>query len=373
MSESSTLSVQVRRIFFVVCAAALLIVQRPSLAQPPSAAQIEAARAYNEAAGGQTFIVAYNGVTIAESYANGGSVNRRQLLASATKGLTGMIGAMAASDGIINLDEPVAVNALTEWQGDPLKSRITYRHLLTMSSGLRELNNVGNWTDYLAAPVDYPGGSTFVYSGDPNIFGLALERRLGGESVVSYMNRRLFTPLGMSSIQWSPGSFTDGHPNLSGGAFLTARDWAKYGKFILQMHTGEWTGPNLVSQENFDKVFQGNPSHPAYGFYWWLKNEVSPELAAIIDANNNDQFTRQIAPLINDPIIPDDFLMAAGAYEQRLYVIPSLDLFVLRNGPTSAAGRFVDTEFLNLLLAVPSPGAAALLGPAGLLATRRRR
>ena len=330
--------------------AAVTISSATSLATPPTPAQIEAARNYNAAAGGQTYIVMYDGQIIAESYANGGSVSRRQLLASATKGLTGMVGAMAASDGIINLDEPVALNAITEWQGDPQKSLITYRHLLTMSSGLRELNNLTSWTDYLAAPVDYPAGTVFVYSGDPNIFGLALQRRLGGESVEAYMNRRLFTPLGMTSIRWSSGSFTDGNPNLSGGAFVTAVDWAKFGKFVLQMKTGDWTGPSLVSQPYFDQLFQSNPSHPAYGFYWWLNQEVAPPLATIIDANNQNQYRNQIEPIVNNPRVPEDFVMAAGAYEQRLYVIASMNLVVIRNGPQAAAGQFDDSDFLDLLL-----------------------
>jgi CubicO group peptidase (beta-lactamase class C family) len=59
--------------------------------------------------------------------------------------------------------------------------------------------------------VQHLAGSTFVYSGDPNIFGLALERRLGGESVQAYFDRRLFRPLGISSIRWAT-NFSDGRP-----------------------------------------------------------------------------------------------------------------------------------------------------------------
>jgi polyhydroxybutyrate depolymerase len=128
----------------------------------PSASALQAAREYNLSVGGQTLIVMHNGAVIEESYGNGGSADRIQLLASATKGFTGMLGAIAASEGVIELDEPVAQRALTEWQGDTRKSRITYRHLLTMTSGLEELNDLRGWLDYLPARAINEPGSTFI-------------------------------------------------------------------------------------------------------------------------------------------------------------------------------------------------------------------
>jgi hypothetical protein len=98
-----------------------------------------------------------------------------------------------------------------------------------------------------------------------------------------------------------------------------------------------------------------NVAHPSYGLYWWLNVPVQPALAALIDANNNNQYSNQIEQIVSNPRIPDDFVMAAGAYEQRLYVIPSLNLVAIRNGPQSAAGQFDDSEFLNLLLPLSAP------------------
>ena len=320
----------------------------PTTAAAPSAAALKAARDYNFATGGQTLIVMHRGQVIDEAYANGGTVDRIQLLASATKGFTGLLGAIAAADGLFTLDEPVAQRALTEWQGDPRKSRITYRHLLTMTSGLKELNDLAGWNDYLRAVSDHEPGSTFVYSGDPNIFGLALERRLGGETVVDYFSRKLLQPLGITSLRWG-SNFQDGRPQLSGGAYVTARDWIKFGEFIRRTQEGTWIGPQLLPRSLFDQVFAGNTAHPAYGFYWWLKRPVTTSLAATIDANNKNQFTRQIKPIIDSPLIPSDFIMAAGAFDQRLYIIPSLGLTVVRNGPTNT-DSFDDMAFLTRLL-----------------------
>ena len=317
-------------------------------AGPPSATALQAARDYNLSVGGQTLIVMHGGVMLEESYGNGGAAERIQLLASATKGFTGMLGAIAASEGLIGLDEPVAQRALTEWQGDARKSRITYRHLLTMTSGLEELNDLNGWLDYLPARAVNEPGSTFIYSGDPNIFGLALERRLGGETVADYFDRKLLRPLGITTLRWGT-NFADGKPQLSGGAYVTARDWVKFGEFIRRSLDGSWNGPALLQRTSFEQVFAGNTAHPAYGFYWWLKRPVPPTLAAAIDAANKNQFTRQIKPIIDDPRIPDDFVMAAGAFDQRLYVIPSRGLTVVRNGP-AGNDAFDDIEFLRRLL-----------------------
>ena len=322
-----------------------------SASAAPSAQALQAAREYNFASGGQTHLVMHEGQVLDEAYANGGAPERVQLLASATKGFTGMVGAIAASDGLFDLDEPVAQRALIEWQGDTAKSRITYRHLLTMSSGLQELNDLSGWLDYLQAPVLNAAGSTFVYSGDPNIFGLALERRLGGETVQAYFDRRLFRPLGMTSMRWAT-NFADGRPQLSGGAYVTARDWAKFGEFIRLTIAGRWTGQSLLSRTHFDQVFAGSAAHPAYGFYWWLKQPVPADLARVIDANNKNQYTREIKPIFDDPRIPADTLMAAGAYDQRLYIIPSRGLTVVRNGPTGS-NAFEDVAFLGWLLGTP--------------------
>ena len=352
VAPNPTTGIQNRDVEFAEIAWDFFAARLPTaVSSAPSAAAIQAAREYNFSVGGQTFIVMHQGQVLEESYANGGAAGKVQLLASATKGFTGMLGAIAAADGLFSLDEPAAQRALVEWQSDQQKSKITYRHLLTMTSGLKELNNLSGWNDYLRATVDYPGGSTFVYSGDPNIFGLALERRLGGESVVDYFNRKLFQPLGITSMQWA-SNFQDGHPQLSGGAYVTARDWAKFGEFVRKTMDGTWSGPALLPRGVFDQVFAGNAAHPAYGFYWWLKKPVPSALGATIDASNKNQFTRQIKPIIDDPRIPADFVMAAGAYGQRLYVIPSRGLTVVRNAPTTATD-LADVELLGRLLGRP--------------------
>lgn len=316
-------------------------------AQAPSKERMDAAEGYSVKMGGQTFIVVHDGKVIRESYANGGNADRLQLLASATKGLVGMVGAIAAHDGIIDLDKPV-VEVLTEWKNDPQKSKVTYRHLLTMSSGFEELKDQLAWTDFLNAKVLFPAGSTFIYGPDPNIFGLALQRKLGAEKVEEYMKRRLFDPLGIR-VEWR-GRFADGNPQLSGGAYVRANEWYKFGEFVRRTLDGTWNGPQLLTKALFDEVLRSSEPYAAYGFYWWLKRPVTDSVGRIVDKNNSNQYTTQIKPIIVDTLIPNDFIMCRGAYGQCLYVIPSRKLVVVRNAPSTARTLFQDDEFLDSLL-----------------------
>jgi CubicO group peptidase (beta-lactamase class C family) len=334
-----------RAILLLITAA--LIGTASILAQAPTKDRLDAAEGYSVKMGGQTFIVVHDGQVIRESYTNGGSADRLQLLASATKGLVGMAAAIAADEGIIDLDKPV-VEVLTEWKDDPQKSKVTYRHLLTMSSGFEELKDQLAWTDFLKAKVIYPAGSTFIYGPDPNLFGLAFQRKLGAEKVEDYMKRKLFDPLGMR-VEWR-GRFADGNPQLSGGAYVRANEWYKYGEFVRRTLDGTWNGPQLLSKALFDEVLKSSEPYAAYGFYWWLKRSVTDSVAAIVDKNNSNQFTMQIKPIIVDTLIPNDFVMCRGAYGQCLYVIPSRKLVVVRNAPATARTLFQDDEFLDSLL-----------------------
>jgi CubicO group peptidase (beta-lactamase class C family) len=339
-----------RAILLLITAA--LIGTASILAQAPTKERLDAAEGYSVKMGGQTFIVVHDGQVIRESYTNGGSADRVQLLASATKGLVGMAAAIAADEGIIDLDKPV-VEVLTEWKDDPQKSKVTYRHLLTMSSGFEELKDQLAWTDFLKAKVIFPAGSTFIYGPDPNLFGLAFQRKLGAEKVEDYMKRKLFDPLGMR-VEWR-GRFADGNPQLSGGAYVRANEWYKYGEFVRRTLDGTWNGPQLLSKALFDEVLKSSEPYAAYGFYWWLKRSVTDSVAAIVDKNNSNQFTMQIKPIIVDTLIPNDFVMCRGAYGQCLYVIPSRKLVVVRNAPATARTLFQDDEFLDSLLLGSAP------------------
>ena len=86
---------------------------------------------------------------------------------------------------------------------------------------------------------------------------------------------------------------------------LTAREWAKFGKFIL--HQAKWEGRQIVPWNVFKECFVGSRANPNYGITFWLKETGNA---------------------------PDDLVFARGLGSQRLYIIPSLALIIVQFAET---------------------------------------
>ena len=80
-------------------------------------------------------VVMFDGKVVFEQYDNGGAREQPHSLASGAKCFVGPAAVAAVQDGLIKLDDP-AVENIPEWKDDPAKSTITYRQLLSMTSGL---------------------------------------------------------------------------------------------------------------------------------------------------------------------------------------------------------------------------------------------
>jgi CubicO group peptidase (beta-lactamase class C family) len=320
-----------------------------SQASPPTSEHLDAARRYSELHGGQAMVVMWDGKVIFESYANGGGKDRLQPLASGTKSFVGVVAVAAVQDGLIRLDEK-ACESLTEWKTDPLKSQITYRHLLTMTSGLTPGERVSairlpGWKEIVAKPmVGKPGGQFHYGPYHLCAFAEALQRRLKsktGETFEKYMERRILQPLGIK-LEWRIRC-ADGNPQVGGGGAMTARDWAIFGEFMRQ--GGTWNGKQIISKELLAECLQGTPQNPAYGLTWWLKKPVPDSIIRQIPI-----LQHEMGEILRSDWLPNDLFMAAGAGKQRLYVIPSLKLVIVRLGKFLNSRAFSDAKFLGLLL-----------------------
>jgi CubicO group peptidase (beta-lactamase class C family) len=316
----------------------------------PTEAALKAAGDYSNSQKGQTFVVMFDGKVVLERYDNGGAADRVQMLASGSKSFVGLAAIAAVQDKLLNLDDSVN-ESITEWKDDPKKARITYRQLLTLTSGL-PAGERGNavkapaWTDIAGKPMKGMPGEQFEYGAyHLNTFAYALERRLGKETFEAYLKRRILDPIGIK-VEWR-FKCEDGHPQVGGGAFVTARDWAKFGELVRQ--GGKCEGKEVVDSNLLAECFQGTPHNPAYGLTWWLKKEVTVEHRKKIPI-----LSREWGEVANAHWLPADLVAACGAGKQRLYVIPFRKLVVVRQGRLNQG--FSDLEFLSLLLRGKSAG-----------------
>jgi CubicO group peptidase (beta-lactamase class C family) len=289
--------------------------------------------------------VMVDGRIVFEQYKDNGSPARTHLLASGTKSFVGPLAVAAQADGLLTLDERVS-ETIAEWNDDPRRAQITIRQLLSLTSGIvagdTGLANPPSYLEATFAPVTAEPGTTFQYGpASFQVFGEVLKRKLmarGGETVNAYLRRRLLDPIGIRTGFWR--SAAQGEPQLPSGAYLTAREWAKWGEFIRQ--GGAWNGQQLLPKELLDQCFVGTAANPAYGLTWWLNKEVPPPLrASIRQLRDNFGGMEQVPGL-------EGMVVAAGAFKQRLYVIPSRRMVVVRFG-NSVGPQFDDARFLGLL------------------------
>jgi CubicO group peptidase (beta-lactamase class C family) len=314
-------------------------------APPPASAGLEAARRYSEANGGQAMVVMHDGRIVFEGYGHGGGADRRQTLASGTKSFVGLAAVAAVDDGLIRLDDK-ACESLTEWMADPLKSQITYRQLLTLTSGLTPgergsaIRSPG-WKDIVAKPMTGKPGERFEYGAyHLCAFAEALQRRLTNETFEAYLSRRILRPLGIT-LEWRMPC-ADGNPQVGGGGAMTARDWARLGEFMRL--GGQWNGKQIIRNELLADCLRGTKQNPAYGLTWWLKEPVPDAILRDVPI-----LQRDMGDIVKSDRLPEDLFLAAGAGKQRLYVIPSMKLVVVRQGSLLGSRGFSDATFLDLL------------------------
>jgi CubicO group peptidase (beta-lactamase class C family) len=261
------------------------------------------------------------------------------IVASGTKSFSGVLCAAAIDDKLISgFDEKVA-DTITEWKTDPRKSRITIRQLLSLTSGIDagQITVVPTYADAVDSPATHEPGTHFEYGPIPfQIFGEIMTRKLRprNETVKSYLQRRILDPIGMNVAYWR--SFGD-QPLLPQGLTLRASEWAKLG--LLLKNRGKWNGKQIISANIIDELVKGSKVNPAYGLTFWLNADGTGPSGGERPGISGDIGKKISASL--------DIYMASGAGNQRLYVIPSQDLVVVRFG---IFGRFDDREFISRLL-----------------------
>jgi len=321
--------------------------QSPSASDDPlrdAPERFEMAAAYAEAHAGDALVVWKDGEIVLERAQNGYDLDDPHFLASGTKSFAGVAALAAVADGYLSLDERVA-ETISAWQDDPKKSEITVRQLLHLTSGLDpgEAGGAPSFDEALQAPMLDAPGATFRYGPTPfQVFGALLQRALDGEDPLRYYERRLFEPIGAEVGRWARVDGQD--PQLAGGARLTARDWLRFGRLLL--NDGRWDGQQLLPPGLLDSLTAPMSTSPGYGLTVWLNAAVSP------DASFFEHAPRTLQPDGPQGMIyeegPSDLFMAAGLFNQRLYVVPSREMVVVRFGRADAAWN--DAEFLARLL-----------------------
>jgi CubicO group peptidase (beta-lactamase class C family) len=252
----------------------------------------------------------------------------------------------AADDGLLRLDEHVA-DTVTSWRSEPRKAQVTIRQLLDFNSGLEpefflhETQSGDRDAAAIRARMAAEPGSAFIYGPAAlQVFHQILKEKLRGNSPTHYLERRVLHRLGLGSQRY----LTDraGNPLLAAGWILSAKEWAKLGQLVLA------NGRPVVAPNSLQQCWRGTAANRAFSFGWW-NNRAAPngrefDFEQMLLPKWQSQDWRDACLCRDAPI---DLVACIGSEGQRLYVIPSLQLIVVRHAD---GGSFSDAHFLRLLL-----------------------
>lgn len=274
--------------------------------------------------------VAYKDQLVAERYKAGFSSKNRFLSWSMAKSFTNALAGIMVKKGMLDVNKPCD---FPQWQKDG-RSAITLTNLMHMNAGQEWSESYGNLSDVnlmlhkygnmglysLEKPLVARPDSLWVYnSGATNIVCYAMRKKFKNEAdYYAFPRRELFNPLGMRSAVFevdASGTFVG-----SSYVYCSMRDYVRFG--LLYLHNGNWLGKQILP-ENWvaDTRKEAAGSKGQYGSFFWL--------------NLSGDY----------PDVPLDLFMCRGHDGQYIYIIPSLQLVVVRTG-FSKKGSFDLQAFL---------------------------
>ena len=285
-------------------------------------------------------VVVRRGRLVVEWFENHAATSTRFDIWSCTKSLTSTVFGiwLARPDCPVTLDTP-AYELIPEGHPltDPRKAQITLRHLLTMSSGIPghrsgieaipTLTGVGTFeaalghapcrarrwsSDRWASDLVFDPGEGWEYS-DPAMAHLSLAfANTAGVELADFAEEHLLGPIGIERLSWDAhggGGLIGPHTNPESGVHVGARELARFG--FLMLNGGRWASEQIVPRSWVElATTPSQPHNTAYGFGWWLNTDASMWW----------------------PDVPTDAFAALGFNSNGLYVVPSLDLVVVRLG-----------------------------------------
>lgn len=337
-----------------ICALLLCVLAVTSSRGAITEESLRRAADYSRERRGYAVVVMQHDKVIFEEYQNGSSISATHKIYSGTKSFWVVAALVAEHEGILNLDERVC-ETIPAWRSDLLKRTITVRQLLNFTDGIDPAfqlhgESIKDRNGYaIRVPVVAKPGTAFLYGpSHGQVFCEVLRRKLlaRNETPYLYLQHKVLDPLGLGAVEHKEDAM--GNPLVATGFRMTARQWLKFGWLIL--HRGNYGRREIVPSSLLDECFHGTVANPAFGMGLWLNSEAGnpaardPDIEDMLEKKWQQQEWRNVC-ICRDA--PADMVAAVGSSYQRLYVIPSLDLVIVRQGENA---QFSDPVFLRTLL-----------------------
>jgi CubicO group peptidase (beta-lactamase class C family) len=200
-----------------------------------------------------SFMLLRHGKVIAEGWWNPYGPSLRHTLYSCSKSFTATAVGFAVQEKLLKLDDKV-ISFFPDKLPDtvsPNLADLTVRDALMMSDGQEPdptftiASNNSDWIkSFLATPVKYDPGTTFLYNSLGTYMLSAIVQKVSGKPILEYLKPRFFEPLGIKDMDWEMD--TNGINTGGWGLRLKTEDMAKFAQLFLQK--GKWQGRQVLPQ-----------------------------------------------------------------------------------------------------------------------------
>ncbi len=295
-------------------------------------ARIDSLYNYLQVKNTKSFIILKNGKIVLEKYFGTYTVDSIHYWASASKSLTGFLAGVAQQKGFININNKVSQYIGTGWTSEPLvkENLITVENLLQMTSGVDE-------TPPQPCTSDDTAKACLLYKVD------AGTRWAYHTGVYEKLYQVISMPAGMS-YNLVTNNWIEAQTGMSGFwlqkiYYSKARDMARFG--LLNLNKGIWKTDTIMKDSLYFKAMTNTSQNfnLSYGYLWWLNGKptfMNPGPQLVLSG-----------PLISN--CPGDMFAALGKNDQKIYVVPSTNMVVIRQGESADGATFALSTFDNTL------------------------
>ena len=277
------------------------------------------------------FIILKDGKIVVEKYFGTFGQSNIHSWNSAAKTLTAFTVGIAQEEGFLDIDNPSSDYMGTGWSSLTLEkeSQITVRHHLTMTTGL----------DYTVPQSACTNPECFLYKNEPNTFWYYHQGAYTildnvvtgavGQEFKTYFNAKIRDKIGMTG-SW----IKTGNLNLY---FSNARSMARFG--LLNLNEGVWDNTTILADKNYFNAMTNTSQdlNKSYGYLYWLNGKSNFKVPG-----SETLFQGKLIPNA-----PNDLIAGLGAFDQKLYIVPSKGLVIVRMGDSGDEDELGPTTFDN--------------------------
>lgn len=265
----------------------------------------------------KAFLIIKDGRIVTEKYFGTFKQDSVWYWASAGKTIVASLVGIAQQEGKLSLSDKTSKYLGTGWTTLPSAKEdlITIRHHLTMSTGLRPTVDDDDCTLPSCLSYSADAGKVWRYHNASYSLLEPILAKATGKTFENYFQEKIGSKIGMSGY-WTMVS------NYVNVYYSDARTMGRFG--ILLLNNGKWAGAPIINDLTYFNQLKNTSQdlNLSYGYLTWLNGKATHMVPGMAE----------VQPGMIIPNAPSDMYYAWGRNDQKIYIVPSSKLIVIRMG-----------------------------------------